>query len=61
VLTKTSVSAIRLLVHLASEASDRPIPPRRMASELSESPSYLAKSQIAKAGILRMLPRPSHR
>jgi len=54
-LTKTSVSAIRALLHLGLNATGGPISPRLIAKQLGESPSYLAKvaRQLAKAGILR--------
>jgi Rrf2 family protein len=53
-LTKTSVSAIRALIYLGRNAN-AVIPPRTIAYDLGESPSYLAKilGQLAKAGILR--------
>lgn len=54
-LTKTSVSAIRALMHLGLSAGGSPVTPRLMAEQLGESPSYLAKvaRQLARAGILR--------
>jgi Rrf2 family protein len=54
-LTKTSVSAIRVLIHLGLDATGGPISPRLVAEQLGESPSYLAKvtQQLARAGILR--------
>ena len=54
-LTKTSVSAIRALIHLGRNATGGAICPRLMAEQLGESPSYLAKvtQQLAKARILR--------
>lgn len=54
-LTKTTLSAIRALVHLGRHGGDAPVPPRRMAMELGESPTYLAKVTrlLVRAGILR--------
>ena len=54
-LTKTSLSAIRALIHLGLDASEGPVSPRLMAAQLGESPSYLAKvtRRLARAGILR--------
>ena len=62
-LTKTSLSAIRLLVHLAQSQKNElalgklqgTYSPKRIASELGESPTYLAKITgiLVKAGILR--------
>ena len=54
-LTKTSLSAIRALVYLGSRNAGEPIPPRRIALELGESPTYLAKviRHLVRAGILR--------
>lgn len=53
--TKTSLSAIRALVYLGLRNAGEPISPRRIALELGESPSYLAKviRHLVKAGILR--------
>lgn len=55
VLTKTSLSAIRALVYLGLCSAREPIPPRRIAIALGESPTYLAKviRHLVKAGILR--------
>jgi Rrf2 family transcriptional regulator, nitric oxide-sensitive transcriptional repressor len=54
-LTKTTVSAIRALIHLGLHGSGGPISPRRIAEQLGESPTYLAKVMrlLVKAGILR--------
>ena len=54
-LTKTSVSATRILIHLGLSGEEGPVSPRLMAEQMGESPSYLAKvaQQLAKAGILR--------
>lgn len=54
-LTKTTVSAIRALVRLGLQSSGRPISPKRLAGQLGESPTYLAKVMrlLVKAGILR--------
>lgn len=53
--TKTSISAIRALSYLGANGTGQPISPRRMAEELRESPTYLAKvvRHLVKAGILR--------
>ena len=54
-LTKTTVSAIRALIHVGLHGSGGPISPRRIAEQLGESPTYLAKVMrlLVKAGILR--------
>ena len=54
-LTKTTISAIRALIYLGFHGSGVPIPPRRIAEQLGESPTYLAKVMrlLVKAGILR--------
>jgi Rrf2 family transcriptional regulator, nitric oxide-sensitive transcriptional repressor len=54
-LTRTSLSAIRTLIYLGLNQDLGPISPRRIATALGESPTYLAKvtSQLVKAGILR--------
>ncbi len=54
-LTQTTISAIRALVHLGLHGSGGPISPRRIAEQLGESPTYLAKVMrlLVKAGILR--------
>ena len=54
-LTKTTISAIRVLVYLGVRSGSDPISPKRLAEELGESPSYLAKVMrlLVKAGILR--------
>ena len=53
-LSNTTLSALKILIHLAQR---RPavVPPRRIAEELGESPTYLSKvaTQLTKAGILR--------
>lgn len=53
-LTGTSLSALRTLIHLG-QASPAVIAPRRIAEQLGESPTYLSKitTQLVKAGILR--------
>lgn len=55
-LGKTSVSAIRALLFLAQQQEDGWWSPRRLAAELGESPTYLAKilRQLARAGILEV-------
>lgn len=54
-LTKTSLSAIRALIYLGLRGNSEPVSPRRLAEELGESPTYLAKvmRQLVKAAILR--------
>ena len=54
-LTKTSVAAIRLLMHVARSADGVPASVRVAAGQLKESPTYLAKvgGLLAKAGLLR--------
>ncbi len=53
-LGKTSISAIRALLFLAQQSDDGWWSPRRLAAELGESPTYLAKvlRHLVKAGIL---------
>lgn len=53
-LGKTSISAIRALLFLAQQECNGWWSPRRLAAELEESPTYLAKvlRQLVKAGIL---------
>ncbi len=54
-LNQTSELAIRVLIHLCLESPARSVSPRRLATQLGASPSYLSKvtSQLVKAGILR--------
>ena len=54
-LTKTTISAIRALVHLGLAGAPRPLSPRQIADEIGESPTYLAKTvrHLVRAGILR--------
>ena len=54
-LTKTSLSAIRTLLHLMGRDRGQIFAPRAIALELGESPTYLAKvaRSLVKAGILR--------
>ncbi len=54
-LTKTTISALRTLIHLEQRASAAPAAPRSIAEHLGESPTYLAKvtQLLARAGILR--------
>ena len=53
-ITGTSLSALRTLIHLG-QVSPTVVPPRRIAEELGESPTYLSKvtTQLVKSGILR--------
>ena len=54
-LTKTSLSAIRVLTYLGLHGDGEPLSPRYLAEQLGESPTYLAKvvRYLARAGILR--------
>lgn len=54
-LTKTSLSAIRTLLHLVGRDRGQVLAPRAIAIELGESPTYLAKvtRSLVRAGILR--------
>ena len=54
-LTKTTISAIRALIHIGLHGNGEPMSPRRIAEQLGESPTYLAKVMrlLVKAGILR--------
>jgi hypothetical protein len=53
-LGKTSISAIRALLFLAQQTDGGWWSPRRLAAELGESPTYLAKvlRHLARAGIV---------
>lgn len=53
-LGKTSISAIRALLLLAQKGGDEYWPPRRIAEDLGESPTYMAKvvRHMVKSGIL---------
>lgn len=55
-VTKTSISAIRALMYAASHANQGSLPPRLIAEDLAESPTYMAKvtRHLVKAGILRV-------
>lgn len=55
-MTKTSLSAIRALLYIARYGDGVFLPPRRIAEQLQESPTYMAKvtRQLVKAGILRV-------
>jgi Rrf2 family nitric oxide-sensitive transcriptional repressor len=54
-LTKTTVTAVRTLIHLGLHAGGGSLPIRRIAERLGESPTYLAKVArcLVKAGILK--------
>jgi Rrf2 family protein len=54
-LTKTTMSALRALVHLAQQEDRACQSPRRIGEVLGESPTYMAKAlrHLVKAGILR--------
>jgi Rrf2 family protein len=53
-LTKTTLSAIRELIHIASIPDGKPLSPRSIAGRLGLSPTYTAKvtAHLARAGIL---------
>ena len=52
--TKSTISALKALIHLAKADAYVAEPPRRIAAVLGESPSYLAKvmRHLVKSGIL---------
>lgn len=54
-INKTTILAIRTLIHLGRHADNAVSNPRQIAETLQESPTYLAKvtRQLVKAGILR--------
>jgi len=54
-LTESTISGLRALIHLVGLASAEPIPPKRIAEELGLSPTYLAKvtRQLVRADVLR--------
>src|SRR5262245_66347380 len=54
-LTKTTLSAIRELIHLATSSEGKPLSPRSIAARLGLSPTYTAKvtAHLARAGILQ--------
>jgi Rrf2 family protein len=54
-LGKTSLSALRALLHLAKQEPGACLSPRRLADTLGESPTYLAKvlRHLVRSGILR--------
>lgn len=54
-INKTTVLAIRTLIHMGSQRDNAVRSPRQMAETLDESPTYLAKVTrlLVKAGILR--------
>jgi len=53
-LSGTTLSALRALIFVAQKAP-AVLPPRKIAAELGESPTYLSKvtTQLVKAGVLR--------
>jgi Rrf2 family transcriptional regulator, nitric oxide-sensitive transcriptional repressor len=55
VLTKTTLSAIRVLMYLGLREGKTPVSPRHVADHLGESPTYLAKvvRHLVRVGILR--------
>ena len=54
-VTKTTILALRTLIHIARNGAGRILAVRDVATELNESPTYTAKlaRQLVKAGILR--------
>lgn len=54
-ISKTTVLAIRTLVHLSRQRDNAVRSPRQLAEAMGESPTYLAKvtGLLVKAGILR--------
>ena len=54
-LTKTTLAAIRLLIHLVLVGDDRPRSPRRLGEQLGLSPTYTMKVArlLTRAGLLR--------
>jgi Rrf2 family protein len=54
-LTKTSITAIRLLIHVGQSGVSDPASVRQAADRLNESPPYLAKvaGQLVRSGVLR--------
>ena len=54
-LTKTTVAAIRTLIHIGLNPAGAPLSIRHIAEQLGESPNYLAKvtRNLVKAGIIR--------
>ncbi len=54
-LNQTTECAIKVLIYLSLMDMEHPVSPKRLAEELKESPSYMAKvtGLLVKAGILR--------
>jgi Rrf2 family nitric oxide-sensitive transcriptional repressor len=54
-LTQTSITAVRILIHLGRESTGEATPIKQVARILEESPSYLVKiaRHLVRAGILR--------
>ncbi len=54
-LTKTSETAVKALLHLVLHGGSDPLSPRQIAADIGTSPTYLAKTTalLVKAGILR--------
>ena len=54
-VTQTSVTAVRILIHLSREASGEAVSLKQVAEALGESPTYLVKiaRHLVRAGILR--------
>jgi len=55
-ISRTTISATRALIYLARVGGSEFQPPRRIAEELRESPTYMAKvvRRLVKAGMLRV-------
>ncbi len=54
-LTRTTITAIRTLIYIGLHPEGEPLSIRRVAEQLGESPTYLAKvaRQLVRAGILK--------
>jgi len=54
-LTQTSVTAVRILIHLGQEAPGEVVTLKQIAEAIDESPTYLVKiaRHLVRAGILR--------
>jgi Rrf2 family protein len=54
-LTKTTETAVKALIHLVLLKAESPVSPKQLAQNIGTSPTYLAKiaALLARAGILR--------
>lgn len=54
-LTQTSITAVRLLIHIGRESTAEPTSLKQVAEQLDESPTYVVKigRHLVRAGILR--------